>query len=156
MTIFLKRKKNLNMLAFSVLCIAAMATNSAYGMYEEEGGSSFYPRLSSTLPSSEEVSEIQGRGGFEYGGTTFIAEEPLMPSFAPVGSATLEFDPTTNTMKLVNRTVESKYNLVPAEGYYETDVYIPGKGAFRKAYTGEGEEKEEVLGTFRAQTPYWR
>ncbi|MBX9621061.1 MAG: hypothetical protein K2X28_03380 [Alphaproteobacteria bacterium] len=159
MTTFLKRKKNLNMLAFSIICIASMATNNAYGMYGEtygeEGGGSFYPRLSSTLPTSEEVSEIQGKGGFEYGGTTFIAEEPLYPSFAPVGSAVLEFDPATSTMQLVNRTFENKYDLVPASGYEETDVYIPGQGGFRKAYTGEAEEKKEVLGTFRAQTRGW-
>ncbi|MBY0273519.1 MAG: hypothetical protein K2X02_08995 [Alphaproteobacteria bacterium] len=155
MTTFLKHKKKLNMLAFSLLCVASIATNSAYGMYEEEGGSSYYPRLSSGMVTQDEVSEIQGKGGFEFGGLTYIAEEPLYPSsMAPGGSATIEFDPATSTMQLVNRTFENKYNLVPASGYEETDVYIPGKGGFRKAYTGKVVEKKEVLGTFRAQ-PRW-
>lgn len=55
MTTFLKHKKNLSVLAFSVICIVSMVTNSAYGMYEEEGGTRF-PHPSSSLSSPEEVS----------------------------------------------------------------------------------------------------
>lgn len=149
MKTFLKRKKNLNMLAFSAICIASMAINNAYGMYEEEGGYHF-PHLSSIAPSPEEAREIQERGAFEYGGSNYIAEEPASYPFSGTTGEPhmMRFDPETGKAELIRHVFENKFNLVPAEGYYETDVYIPGRGGFRKVYTGEVEEKEEVIRTF--------
>ena len=144
------------MLAFSAICIASMAINNAYGMYEEEGGYHF-PHLSSIAPNDAEVREIQEKGAFEYGGSTYIAEEPASYPFpgAVQGSQTMRFDPEIGKAELVSRTFEQKFNLVPAKGYYETDLYIPGKGGFRKVLTGEIEEKEEVLRTFTLMPRYY-
>lgn len=156
MTTFLKRKKNLNVFAFSLLCVASIATNSAYGMYEEEGGTHF-PQLSSTFPSAEEAMEIQQRGAFEYAGSTYISDEPA-PYLAPGamgGSPMIRFDPVTGNAELVRHVFENKYTLVPAYGYDDTDVYIYGQGGLRKVYTGEVEQKEEVLRTFTPMRRYY-
>lgn len=81
MITFLKNKKKLTLIAFSTICIAFTATNSAYGLYDPEdretgiyyvpGGT--LPRLESLKLNKEEAKNIVSLGGFVYGDRSYLS-----------------------------------------------------------------------------------